>query len=184
LPTSPQFVDPKSFAVLGPNAKFRNNSFDGGFNPTNTTPPFFQVFHPDFLTDVLGGNATIHQVASNATFAFAHEAPIYDPETDELFFASNDGGPLGMSGLNENNKVGKISLAKVEAALTSAGASRNGSVNVPVTEVWWLFALIIFSLLSSSFVFPAQLASRLLTSFLTAKFTRHCPNDKRRHRTL
>jgi hypothetical protein len=36
----------------------------------------------------------------------------------------------------ENNKIGKISLAKVEAALASAGG--NGSVNVPVTEVRWL----------------------------------------------
>ncbi len=41
-------------------------------------------------------------------------------------------GPLGMSDLNNNNKVGKISMKDVEAALS---ANATGPVNVPVTEV-------------------------------------------------
>jgi hypothetical protein len=44
-----QSVDPRSFAVIGANGTFRQSSFDSGFNPTGTEPPFFQIFDPDFL---------------------------------------------------------------------------------------------------------------------------------------
>lgn len=47
-----------------------------------------------------------------------------------MFFASNAGGDLGQSDLEHNNRVGKISMAAVEAALKS-----NTTVNIPVTEV-------------------------------------------------
>ena len=116
--------------MISPNGSFRQDTFVP-FNPTNTSPPFFQIFDKSFL-DILGSTPSIREIASNATFAFAHEAPIYDPTTDEIFFASNDGGALGMSDLNHNNKVGKISLAAAEAALA---ATKSGPVNVPVEEV-------------------------------------------------
>ncbi|GLB41030.1 putative SMP-30/Gluconolaconase/LRE-like region [Lyophyllum shimeji] len=67
-------------------------------------------------------------VAFNSTFAFAHEAPIFVPATNEIFFASNDGGPLGMSDLDHNNVIGKISLNDVDAAL----AANDSTINVPV----------------------------------------------------
>jgi hypothetical protein len=132
LTVSVQFIDPRSFAVMGPNATFRQNAFDNTtlFNPTASTPPFFQVFDEAFL-QILGPNATIRQVAVNDTFAFAHEAPIYNEATDELFFASNDGGALGMSDLNHNSVYGKISLKDVAAAF----ATNDSEINVPVTEV-------------------------------------------------
>lgn len=127
-----KFISPESIAVLGPNGAFRNNSF-AVFNPTKTTPPFFQIFNQEFL-EILGENPSFHRVAQNTTFAFAHEAPIYFPETDEMFFGSNDGGALGQSDLNRNNKVGKISMAAVETALKNLNGQL-GPVNVPVTEV-------------------------------------------------
>ena len=79
-------------------------------------------------------------MASNATFAFAHEAPIYNIETDEFFFSSNDGGPLGNSDMNRNNQVGKISMKQITSALQSVAGKTDGSaapaaVNVPVTMV-------------------------------------------------
>lgn len=49
-----------------------------------------------------------------------------------MFFASNDGGPLGMSDLDHNNGVFKISLAEVEREMKANGG---GDVNVPVTQV-------------------------------------------------
>ncbi|KAF8335588.1 hypothetical protein F5887DRAFT_1079113 [Amanita rubescens] len=73
----------------------------------------FQVFDTAFLT-ILGSNASIHEIASNNTFAFAHEAPIYDPVTDQVFFASNAGGPLSNSDLEHNNQVAKISMKEAE----------------------------------------------------------------------
>ncbi|KAK7050474.1 SGL domain-containing protein [Favolaschia claudopus] len=128
LPPQSVFVDPRTFAVLGANGTFRQSSFDSGFNPTGTEPPFFQIFDPAFL-DVLGKAPSITEIASNSTFAFAHEAPIYVPALDSVFFASNDGGALGMSDIDHNNKVGKIDLKDVPANL-------NGTpINIPVTEL-------------------------------------------------
>ncbi|KAG6902430.1 hypothetical protein C0995_016609 [Termitomyces sp. Mi166 len=129
IPNNSVFIDPKSFAVISnSNIPFRESSFDTLFNPTSTAPPFFQIFDPAFLT-ILGPNPSIREVASNSTFAFAHEAPIYVPDTNEVFFASNDGGPLGMSDLNHNSVVGKISLTDVDAALVA----NDSVINVPVT---------------------------------------------------
>jgi gluconolactonase len=122
------FVDPLSFAVLNPTGTFRNDAFDSGFNPTNTTPPFFQIFDLAFL-DVLGKAPSITEIASNSTFAFAHEAPVYVPALDSVFFASNDGGALGMSDINHNNQVSSINLKDVPANL-------NGTpINIPITKL-------------------------------------------------
>nr|GAT60610.1 predicted protein [Mycena chlorophos] len=128
LPAQAVMVPPASFAVIGANGTFRTEAFDTGFNPTNTTPPFFQVFDEAFLK-VLGNGATITSVASNATFAFAHEAPIYDPKLDILTFASNDGGALGMSDINHNSKVGQINLKDIPAHLDGT------PIEIPVTEL-------------------------------------------------
>jgi len=111
LPPQSVLVDPLSFAVLGANGPFRDVLTP--FNPTNTTAPFFQIFNNDFLA-ILGNNPSIHVIAENDTFAFAHEAPIWMPDTDEVFFASNDGGALGMSDLNHNNQYSFISLKDAE----------------------------------------------------------------------
>ncbi|KAF5354300.1 hypothetical protein D9756_007196 [Leucocoprinus leucothites] len=131
LPPQAVLIEPSSFAVLPDNFSFRTDSSNQHFNPTNATPPIFQVFNEAFL-DILGSNASIAEIASNATFAFAHEAPVYVPETDEVFFASNDGGPLGNSNLNRNNMVFKLSLADAEKALQGSGGK---AVNVPITHV-------------------------------------------------
>ncbi|KAJ7319071.1 D-lactonohydrolase-like protein [Mycena albidolilacea] len=128
LPPQSVFVDPQSFAVLGANGTFRESSFDSGFNPTGTEPPFFQIFDLAFL-EVLGKAPTITEIASNSTFAFAHEAPIYVAALDSVFFASNDGGPLGMSDIDHNNQVGRINLKDVPANLNGT------AINIPVTEL-------------------------------------------------
>jgi len=131
---------------MGPNATFREDALDNNtrFNPTGSTPPFFQVFDEAFLK-ILGPDAVIRQVAVNDTFAFAHEAPIFNEATNELFFASNDGGALGMSDLEHNSLYGKISMADVAAAF----AANESDINVPVTEV----SFIAFSSCSSEKMF-------------------------------
>ncbi|KAJ7071976.1 D-lactonohydrolase-like protein [Mycena amicta] len=128
LPPQAVMVDPASFSVLGANGTFRTNAFDAGFNPTGTPVPFFQVFDKAFLK-VLGSGASITSIASNATFAFAHEAPIYDAKQDVVYFASNDGGALGMSDINHNNKVGTINLKNIPANLNGT------AIEIPVTEL-------------------------------------------------
>ena len=94
--------------------------------------PFFQVFHPEFL-DILGPNATIRSIAANPDFAFANEAPVWVPDTDEVFFSSGYGA-LGFSDIDHNNRVLKISLGEVARAIETAGPG-TPPVNVSVTKV-------------------------------------------------
>ncbi|KAI0794942.1 calcium-dependent phosphotriesterase [Abortiporus biennis] len=124
-------IDTRKFNVLGIDGDFRTNASSQLFNPTNTTPPFFQAFDPAFLS-VLGKNPSIRSIVSNPSFAFAHEAPIWLPSTDEVFFASNDGGPLGMSDINNNNQYAKIGLKEVASSIQAAGGD---SVNISVTKL-------------------------------------------------
>ncbi|KAI0764122.1 D-lactonohydrolase-like protein [Irpex lacteus] len=133
LPPQTVIVDPLQFAVLGQNATFRSNAFSDLFNPTNTSSPFFQVFDPAFL-DILGPKPSIRAIASNPGFAFAHEAPIWVPRTNEVFFASNDGGDLGFSDIDHNNRVSKISLDEVASAIKNASDSTS-ALNVTVTPL-------------------------------------------------
>ncbi|KJA24287.1 hypothetical protein HYPSUDRAFT_65771 [Hypholoma sublateritium FD-334 SS-4] len=122
-----QSVSLPSFAVLGQNATFRQgNSRTLLFNPTNSTPPFFQVFHPDFLS-VLGKNAFVRQIAVNKTFGsgFAFEAPVFNAPTNEVFFASSVFVPE--SSFNHSNHISKISMTQVEKEI-AAGVP---VINVP-----------------------------------------------------
>ncbi|KAL1717799.1 hypothetical protein EV715DRAFT_273976 [Schizophyllum commune] len=90
-------------------------------------PPQAVVFDKTFA-HMLGKNARITEVARNDSFAFAHEAPIWDPKTEDVYFASNAGGALGMSGLHANNRVGKISLKGLGREVLNGTA-----INLPVT---------------------------------------------------
>lgn len=125
-----QSIPPLSFAVMGQNATFRQNGFIQTFNPTNNTPPFFQIFHSDFL-DILGPKATVRTIAVNNTFAsgFAFEAPFFNAPTNEIFFASSVFVPE--SSFNHSNRISKINLTLVEEAL----AANVADINIPFTTV-------------------------------------------------
>ncbi|KIJ08998.1 hypothetical protein PAXINDRAFT_182190 [Paxillus involutus ATCC 200175] len=128
VPPGAVYVNPLEYNVVGAEyTQWRNSSSVGGFNPTNTTPPFIQIFDPSFL-EVTGSNATIRLIASHPGFAFAHEAPIYVPDLNVVFFSSNGGGTLGYSGWYNNSVVGMINMTEVDMAL----ASTAGDVNVQV----------------------------------------------------
>ncbi|EGN94403.1 hypothetical protein SERLA73DRAFT_144098 [Serpula lacrymans var. lacrymans S7.3] len=128
LPPQAVYVNPLSWNVLGANSTlFRNSSIDQFFNPTNTTSPFFQVFDPSFL-NILGPNANFRTIVANPGFAFAHEAPIYDAESNILYFSSNDGGPLGYNGWYNNSVVSMLNMTEVEEAI----ASTSGNVNIQI----------------------------------------------------
>ena len=107
-----------------------NDSITVAFNPTDTTSPFIQVFDSSFL-DITGPNATIRRVVTNSGFAFAHEAPIYVPDLNVVFFASNGGGALGYSGWYNNSVVSMLNMTLVDDAL----ASTTGDVNIQIQTV-------------------------------------------------
>ena len=116
---------------MGPDyAQWRTNNSFVGFNPTNTNPPFIQVFDPSFL-EVTGLDATIRLVASHPGFAVAHEAPIYVPDLNVVFFASKDGGTLSYSNWYNNSVVSMLNMTEVDNAL----AATTGEVNVEIQTV-------------------------------------------------
>ncbi|KAF8977408.1 hypothetical protein BDQ17DRAFT_1266607, partial [Cyathus striatus] len=114
-------VPPSSFTVLGQNASFRPSS-STLFNPTNATPPFFQIYDESFTSLLPGQKSFIKQIAFNDTFIFASEASIFNPGTNELFFASSLVAPE--STLTHSNRVSKINVGDVEEAITK------GEVNI------------------------------------------------------
>ncbi|KAG1768935.1 hypothetical protein EV702DRAFT_713934 [Suillus placidus] len=127
LPPGAVYIDPLLYNVVGANyTKWRNSSVVG-FNPTNTTPPFIQVFDPSFL-DITGPSATIRKIASNPGFAFAHTAPIYVSDLNLVFFANTGSVKLGYNSWYNNSFVGMINMTEVDMAL----ASTTGNVNIQV----------------------------------------------------
>ncbi|KAF8554482.1 hypothetical protein OG21DRAFT_1522387, partial [Imleria badia] len=127
---APVYINPLEYNVVSADyAQWRTNESFVGFNPTNTTPgpPFIQVIDPSSL-DITGPNATIRLVVSNPGFAFAHEAPIYVPDLDVVFFSSNDGGPLGYNGWYNNSVVSMLNMTEIDNAL----AATTGGVNVQI----------------------------------------------------
>lgn len=116
-----QYINPLEYNVVGASyAHWRTNDSSVGFNPTNSTPPFIQVFDPSFLR-ITGPDATIRLVASHSGFAFAHEAPIYVPDLNIVFFSSNDGGPLGYNGWHNNSVVSMLNMTEVDDAFSTSG---------------------------------------------------------------
>ncbi|KAJ4490338.1 calcium-dependent phosphotriesterase [Lentinula aciculospora] len=125
-----QVVNLLDFSVIGTNGSFRDVPDYQHFNPTNHTTPFFQVFDDAFL-DVIGSNPSLNAVSSDPSFAFAHEAPVWVPNTDEIFFCSNAGGDLGRSNVEHNNQVAKLSMREVALAM----AEGPGDVNVTYHKI-------------------------------------------------
>jgi len=134
LISASQYIDPLMYNVVGANYKNWRNSSNVGFNPTNTPPPFIQVFDPSFI-DITGPYATIREISSNPGFAFAHEAPIYVPDLNVLFFVSAGSGPLSYSSWYNSSTVSMINMTEVDIAL----ASSTGDVNIQVRTVGYFY---------------------------------------------
>ncbi|KAG0706303.1 hypothetical protein DFH29DRAFT_798477 [Suillus ampliporus] len=126
-PPTAVYVDPLLYDIVGENYTNWRNSSAVGFNPTNTPPPFIQVFDPSFL-EITGSSATIRAIASNPGYAFAHEAPIYVPDLNVVFFSNLGGGPLAYNSWYNNSVVSMINMTEVDMAL----ASTTGDVNVQI----------------------------------------------------
>jgi gluconolactonase len=73
----------------------------------------------------------IAQTSGNPLF---HEAVVWYPPTDDVFFVQNAGAPAAGTGLNKSAIVQKVNLGQVGQAL-AAGSSRNVSGQVTVQVV-------------------------------------------------
>ncbi|KIJ44419.1 hypothetical protein M422DRAFT_168160, partial [Sphaerobolus stellatus SS14] len=121
-----QLIPPLSFTVV---ETFRQSTLQL-FNPTNSTAPFFQIFDDDFLA-LLGPTPFVKQIASRPGFSFAFEAPIFVPETNDMFFASSV--QAADATLERNNFIGKISITELERDLAAGVQNVNISLNLSDT---------------------------------------------------
>lgn len=96
-----------------------------GISEQEATDRPFHIYDEAFV-DIIGSNASLTLIATSEVDPIFHEAVVWYPTTDEVFFVQNAGAKDAGTGLNKSNIIQKISLA--QAAAVAAG--RNDSVEV------------------------------------------------------
>ncbi|WRT64653.1 uncharacterized protein IL334_001587 [Kwoniella shivajii] len=131
-PRYAQVIRPSSFAVL-PNVpsptehNFSTLFFPPGTNASSLAKKPFLIYDDAFY-DIIGSNPTLTLIADGGTNPLFHEAVVWYPPTDEVFFVQNAGAPAAGTGLNKSAIIEKISLAS--AASIAAKGNGTGFVNV------------------------------------------------------
>ncbi|RYP68440.1 hypothetical protein DL771_006704 [Monosporascus sp. 5C6A] len=87
----------------------------------------FHIYDDEFY-DVIGPNPTLTLIARTETDPLFHEAVVWYPPTDEVFFVQNAGAPAAGTGLNKSSIILKIDLS--EAAAVSDQRNATGAVGV------------------------------------------------------
>lgn len=87
----------------------------------------FHIYDAEFY-DVIGPNPSLTLIATSDTDPIFHEAVVWNPPTEEVFFVQNAGAPAAGTGLNKSSIIQKISLAEAEAVRT--GSRANATVTV------------------------------------------------------
>lgn len=74
----------------------------------------FHVYDEGFL-DIIGSNPTLNVIATSRVDPIFHEAVVWYPETEEMFFVQDAGAREAGTGLNKSNIIQKISLEAAQA---------------------------------------------------------------------
>lgn len=115
------------------------------FIPPNTTASTLlaRPFHAydQAFQSIIGANPSLTVIASTSGDPLFHEAVVWFPPTDEVFFVQNAGAKAAGTGLQKSAVVQKIALSQVSSALQGlqaegGGGGRNvsGQVNVEVVN--------------------------------------------------
>ncbi|KAI1146614.1 gluconolactonase [Nemania diffusa] len=136
IPAQAQFIDQKAFNVLPsvlPPSEFNltNVFVPPGYDLAALKEKPFHVYDDEFY-EVIGPNPTLTLIASSGTDPLFHEAVVWYPPTNEMFFVQNAGAPAAGTGLNKSAIIQKISLD--EANAVSAKRNATGSVKVHVVD--------------------------------------------------
>ncbi|EXJ67013.1 gluconolactonase [Cladophialophora psammophila CBS 110553] len=128
-------VDQKSFNVLKPVPPPSQSNLTTIFVPPGVTlqqalAKPFHVYDESFL-EIIGPNPTLTLIASTSSNPLFHEAVVWYPPTDEIFFVQNAGATAAGTGLNKSNIIQKISLNQA----ASVSSLRNASGQVDVVTV-------------------------------------------------
>ncbi|KAF4979796.1 hypothetical protein FZEAL_4070 [Fusarium zealandicum] len=134
LPDTAQIIDQKSFNVLSnvPPPSVANATTEflwPGVTHKSLTDRPFHVYDAEFY-DIIGDNPTLTLIATSDTDPIFHEAVVWYPPTEEVFFVQNAGDPAAGTGLNKSSVIQKISLAEAEAMRN--GSHTAAQVNIDV----------------------------------------------------
>ncbi|KAI8153401.1 Gluconolactonase [Colletotrichum sp. SAR 10_70] len=132
VPATAQIIDWKSFNVLQnvpPPAEANDSTLFlwPGVTKESLEAKPFHIYDAEFY-DVIGPNPSLTLIATSDTDPVFHEAVVWNPPTEEVFFVQNAGAPAAGTGLNKSSIIQKISLAEAEAVRT--GSRANATVTV------------------------------------------------------
>jgi len=128
LPARAQRINQKAFNVLPTVLPVTESNVSTIFTPPGTTIESlkakpFHVYDDEFL-NVIGPNPKLSLIAHEASGdPIFHEAVVWYPQTDEVFFVQNAGARAAGTGLNKSSLIYKISLAQAEAVIDKVNAS-------------------------------------------------------------
>ncbi|WRT63673.1 uncharacterized protein IL334_000596 [Kwoniella shivajii] len=135
VPRYAQKISPISFAVLDTVPTGTQFNGTSHFIPPGTTSDSLKAkpFHiyDDSFYDIIGSDPTLTLLAYTATDPIFHEAVVWHPETNSVYFAQNAGPVAAGTGLNKSAIVQKIYLDDAERIVKQG----NGSGYVNVTTV-------------------------------------------------
>ncbi|KAK2614191.1 hypothetical protein N8I77_001040 [Diaporthe amygdali] len=132
VPAAAQLVDWKSFNVLetvAPPAEANDSTiflWPGVTRESLEAKPF-HIYDDEFY-DVIGQEPSLTLIATSETDPIFHEAVVWYPPKDEVFFVQNAGAPAAGTGLNKSSIIQKISLSEAEAV--RKGEKDNATVTV------------------------------------------------------
>ncbi|KAK4102322.1 calcium-dependent phosphotriesterase [Parathielavia hyrcaniae] len=137
FPPQAQVIDQRSFnalQIISP--PFEADGYTH-FIPPGSTQSWllarpFHIYDEEFL-DIIGPNPTLTLLNHTESDPIFHEAPVWYPVKDEMFFVQNAGAGAAGTGLAKSAIIQKISLSAVTPAIASQ-RNESGSVTVEVVE--------------------------------------------------
>ncbi|KAK4124749.1 calcium-dependent phosphotriesterase [Parathielavia appendiculata] len=137
VPPQAQVIDQRSFNSLQIVAAPSVADGFAQFVPPGTTLKRllarpFHVYDEDFL-EIIGPNPTLTLLNHTASDPIFHEAPVWYPAKDEMFFVQNAGARAAGTGLAKSATIQKISLSAITPAIASQ-RNASGSVKVEVLD--------------------------------------------------
>lgn len=89
------------------------------------------MVYSDEFYNIIGSNPTLTLIAKTDGDPLFHEAVVWHPPTDEVFFVQNAGAPEAGTGLAKSAIIQKIALSQADAVTDQVDASGQ----VDITEV-------------------------------------------------
>lgn len=148
IPEQAQYISPKSWAVLdqvAPPSLSNGTTVSTSQSPKLTTQFFlppgttreslkakpFLVYSDEFY-NIIGSNPTLTLIAKTESDPIFHEAVVWYPPTDEVFFVQNAGAEAAGTGLAKSAIIQKIALSQADAVTSQVDAT--GQVDVVVVD--------------------------------------------------